>query len=417
VSSTFASDPHPGRPRILFVGFGQSSHTHSWVDLLEHESFNVRLFDLPTSTLPPAGWWVPCYITAVPAQPPTRSGRRYLYPSGRLGWLARRIRGRIAGGPDRVIERWLGRVIRDWRPDIVHTLGLDPAGFLYGQVRRTLEPARRPLWVLQLRGGSDLTLSRLDPELQASLRHALAVADQILTDNLVNVRYARELGVEERRFSPLAPLPGTGGVDIDALRAAASTPAAERRAVVWPKAYESPWSKALPVVEALRRAWPAIAPCSIHALAAADETRAWIRTLPDDLQQSLVVEARVPRARSLELMSRARVMLAPSLIDGTPNTMFEAMACGALPVVSPLESIRSVAADGQHVLFARNLYPDEIADALVRAMTDDALVARCAAANLELVRRLADRATIGPRVVRFYEELAASSRPAAAGPP
>ncbi len=108
-------------------------------------------------------------------------------------------------------------------------------------------------------------------------------------------------------------------------------------------------------------------------------------------------------------------MLAPSLIDGTPNTMFEAMACGALPVVSPLETIRGVVVDGENVLFARNLDPDEIAAALVTAMTDDALVTGCAAANLELVRRLADRATIGPRVVAFYEELAASGRPSVAG--
>ena len=39
-------------------------------------------------------------------------------------------------------------------------------------------------------------------------------------------------------------------------------------------------------------------------------------------------------------MTRARVMLAPSLVDGTPNSMFEAMASGALPIVSPLETIR-----------------------------------------------------------------------------
>ena len=415
MSSAFASDPHPGRPRILFVGFGESSHTHSWIDLIERTTFNVRLFDLPTSTLPPAGWWVPCYVTAVPARPPDPSLRRCLYPSGRLGWLSRRIRGRIAGGPERVIERWLGRVIRAWRPHIVHTLGLDPAGFLYDRVRRTLEPSLRPIWVLQLRGGSDLTLSRLNPELEPSIRDGLAAADQILSDNLVNLRYARELGIDSSRFSPLVPVPGTGGVDIDGLRAAASTPVEQRRAVLWPKAYESPWSKAMPVIEALRRAWPAIAPCSIDMLAVSGEARAWVRTLPDDLQRVLTTEARVPRARSLELMSRARVMLAPSLIDGTPNTMFEAMACGALPVVSPLETIRGVVAEGENVLFARNLDPEEIAAALVTAMTDDGLVARCAAANLELVRRVADRATIGPQVVAFYEELAASGRRSAPG--
>ena len=105
-------------------------------------------------------------------------------------------------------------------------------------------------------------------------------------------------------------------------------------------------------------------------------------------------------------MTRARVMLAPSLVDGTPNSMFEAMAAGALPIVSPLETIRPLVEDEQNVLFARNLYPEEIAAALVRAMTDDALVDEAARRNLELVARIADRDEVRARVVKFYESLA-----------
>jgi hypothetical protein len=61
------------------------------------------------------------------------------------------------------------------------------------------------------------------------------------------------------------------------------------------------------------------------------------------------------------------------------------------------------------VLFARNLYPDEIGHALARAMNDDHLVDDAAEENLALVRALADRATIRPRVIGLYESLAARS--------
>jgi glycosyltransferase involved in cell wall biosynthesis len=96
-------------------------------------------------------------------------------------------------------------------------------------------------------------------------------------------------------------------------------------------------------------------------------------------------------------------MLAPSLVDGTPNSMFEAMATGAFPVLSPLDTIRPLVRDGLNVLFARNLYPDEIGDALVRAMQDDALVDDASVRNLGLVRALADRDAIRPRVLNLYE--------------
>jgi len=82
------------------------------------------------------------------------------------------------------------------------------------------------------------------------------------------------------------------------------------------------------------------------------------------------------------------------------------MACGAFPIVSPLETIFPVVENERNVLFARTLYPDEIAAALTRAMTDDALVDAAAQRNLEVVRRVANRETIRARVIEYYESLA-----------
>ena len=98
-------------------------------------------------------------------------------------------------------------------------------------------------------------------------------------------------------------------------------------------------------------------------------------------------------------------MLAPSLIDGVPNSLYEAMAFGALPIVSPLETIMPIVKQDKNVLFARNLYPDEIAAALVRAMTDDALVDKVAQNNLRLVEKIANRQTIRKQVIDFYYNL------------
>ena len=152
--------------------------------------------------------------------------------------------------------------------------------------------------------------------------------------------------------------------------------------------------------------WEQIQPCEIHILATTPETRAWYLTLPQTIRESCHVENRVPRERVFELMTRARVMVGPSLVDGVPNSLYEAMAAGALPIVSPLETIQPIVENERNVLFARNLYPNEIAAALIRAMRDDELVDSVAAENLKLVRRIADRSTIRARVVEFYKELA-----------
>lgn len=112
----------------------------------------------------------------------------------------------------------------------------------------------------------------------------------------------------------------------------------------------------------------------------------------------------------MQRMANARVMMAPSLSDGIPNTMMEAMALGAAPLMSPLDTIVPVVQHERNVLFARNLYPDEIAEALVRLMSDDALVDQMAENNMVRIREMADRQRVKERALIFYEEVARLAR-------
>ncbi len=403
--SLFDSDPYPGKPRILFVGLAESTHTHAWIDLLREAELNVRLFALPTpSGYPPDDWPIPTYVSGRIYRRFDRANRRipYLY-----GGKAPGIRHLCKTG-NLVIrrlfqpERWLASILNDWQPHVVHTLGLDPAGMFLHRVLRS-DPADRAFqWVLQLRGGSDLTLSHLDPDQRTGLADVLGACDQILSDNRENFRIGGLLGLREEQIAPIAPVPGTGGVALAELQALATTKPSARRVIVWPKAYVCPWSLSLPVLEALQLCWDAIAPCEVYMTAADETTRMWYWTLPERMREHCHLLSRVPRRQMLDLMASARVALLPSLVDGTPNSMFEAMACGALPIVSPLPTLTPLVEDPLNVLFARNLYPDEIASALRRAMTDDALVEAAAIENETFVRRYADRATLAPKVVAYY---------------
>lgn len=410
IRDSFETDPYPGRPKILFVGLAESTHTHSWIGLLEGAEFNVRLFSTPTF-FAPDDWKVRTYVTAYTAAKLDPATRRSFYSPWKVKRLAQRALTRLPRGQERGPERWLARVIREWKPDIIHTLGLDPAANFYHGARTRYGLAGLGKWVLQLRGGSDLTLTRHDPSLAPQIAEVLRACDQLVSDNKANFRYATEMGVRPERFSAISPVPGTGGIDVDALSRIARQPTSERRIILCSKGHEGPFTKVLPVYEALKMCWDEIQPCEIHLLSTNMEAVKWYRTLPEEIRHHTHVRYRVPRAEVLDLMARARVLLASSLIDGVPNSMYEGMAAGAFPIVSPLETIKPVVEDEENVLFARNLYPHEISDALVRAMNDDALVDAAAEKNLQLVRERADRAKIAPRVVAYYEDLAKGLNP------
>lgn len=455
----FDRDPYSGKPKILFIGLPHSTHTQSWIDLLTGSEFNIRLFGVPAG-YPPPTWRIRTYVTTSELPEGLDPDiRRCLHPTPEeqfeyqeledrpwsrlkrdpvyLGFALMRkaldsvgsllrmphlyqelARPRCLPGKGSPVlppqpkagspEAWLAQIIQEWQPDIIHTLGLDhdQGGFFYYGIRKSFGLEKYGKWVLQLRGGSDLTLNRHDPEMRPRIAEVLRECDQIISDNVQNIFYADEMGVPKDKFASVVPVPGTGGIDVDTLAKGWRGLPSERRTILWPKAYNCPWSVALPVFEAIRTAWEGIKPCSIHMLCMTPDARMWYNALPSEIKRNCFVYERIPRQEVLSLMQQSRVMLAPSLVDGVPNSLYEAMAAGAFPIVSPLESISSVVHKKQNVLFARNLYPQEIAEAMIEGMNDDALVDSAAQKNLDLVRKLADRSYLGPRIVRYYSEIA-----------
>src|SRR5436190_24281755 len=116
VNRHFDSDAFPGRPRILFVGLGENSHTHSWIDLLEGARFNVRLFSMPTG-VPPSDWQVKTYVTSYYSPRLDPHMRARLYPSNSLARFAKRQAARALGVPDltTLAGNWLAKILRQWR--------------------------------------------------------------------------------------------------------------------------------------------------------------------------------------------------------------------------------------------------------------------------------------------------------------
>ena len=79
----FELDPYPGNPKILFIGLGISTHTHSWIDLLSEAKLNVRLFSVPGGGIPSADWKTRTYVCSPSFQLPEDLDpitRQSLYP-------------------------------------------------------------------------------------------------------------------------------------------------------------------------------------------------------------------------------------------------------------------------------------------------------------------------------------------------
>jgi len=441
MENNFEQDEFPDRPKILFVGFPESSHTHSWIDLIADAEFNVRLFALPSSN-PPNDWPVKTYLTVPGTTRVNSSNRKYIFPPpdnsisalSSIGYSALQhnsinskpwLTKMLANGINLLdtIDRYkhpksaeaaLAHVITEWKPDIIHTLGFDSASYFYLRTRKEYNLDGYGRWVAQARGGPDLALQRFSPEFKDLIEEVLQTCHHFIADNQPNYDYALSAGVtKEKILNPgMGIVSGAGGIDLQNLRNKWSLlPSQRERLIVWPKAYETYTAKAMPVFEAILKVWEKIQPCRIEMLwMVQPDIKIWYEKLfPDQIKGSCSIFGRLSRDETLTRMSKARIMLAPSLSDGIPNTMMEAMALGTTPIVSPLETIVPVVNNNENVVFARNLYPDDIAEALVRLMNNDELVDHLAKNNLSLIKEIADRDQVKQRALIFYNAVASKA--------
>jgi glycosyltransferase involved in cell wall biosynthesis len=109
--------------------------------------------------------------------------------------------------------------------------------------------------------------------------------------------------------------------------------------------------------------------------------------------------------------SMAEVVASVPSSDGLPQSLFEAMACGAPVVLGPLEGYREVVEDGVHAVFA-HIDAHAIGTALGGLLVDDGRRRALARAARERVESVASLPREVERVEALYASALARRRPA-----
>ncbi len=386
-------------PKILFVCYADSTHSQAWLDLLRESSFDVRVFASPVDyggMFPPREWHFPTYSLT---RRTSRARVRWLFPNINS---MRRIVTRFERRFD-FAARWLRHIIKTWQPDIVHTLRLNPEAWLTHRALEAISPRKRPKWIVSS-WGSELNVEAQNPEILKQITFIMQDCDGFIADCHRDIELAIRYNLNPSKVLINDAIPVTGGLEL-ADFANVNTPLAERNLIVVSKAYEGVYHRTLPILEALRLAENALSDYEIHLLICADEVREKLQTLPVTLQRKIHARGALPQPQVFDLLRCARVMIATSLSDGTPNAMLEAMASGALPIMSPLDSIQDWIQDGRNGLFASALDAEQIAAAIKRAARDDALCDAACHINRRLVATRANRAIIKQQVLALYQDL------------
>lgn len=290
----------------------------------------------------------------------------------------------------------LRRFIEETKPDIIHALRIPYEGMLAADAVSTLSvPLILSVW------GNDFTLHAPATSL---MRHytswALQVADALHADCQRDVRLACDWG-----FSPEKPTlvtPGNGGIRSDVF--SQSKTLQSDPLVINPRGFRAyvrndTFFKSIPLVLAQKPETRFL--CA--SMARDPQAQSWLKDL--NIEAAVELLSPMPHADMADVFRRSSVVVSPSIHDGTPNSLLEAMACGCFPVAGDLESIREWITPETNGLLVDAGDAQALAAAILRGLNDTALRERAAKFNAVLIAERAEYGANMKKVEGFYDGL------------
>jgi glycosyltransferase involved in cell wall biosynthesis len=315
------------------------------------------------------------------------------------------------------LHRYIPRardLIAKINPEIVHAMRIPFEGILAAKAT----PAQFPLLVSVW--GNDFTLFASSyPLIARQTRQTLERADALHCDCRRDLRLAvRDWGFSSEK--PSTVMPSTGGVrgavfnterDVSELRKRLAI-ASDARVIINPRGFRryvrnDIFFRSMPLVLEVH-------PQSIFlcvGMQANPVAEKWVERL--GVRHAVRLLPSVEHKEMADLFSLADITVSPSLHDGTPNSLLEAMACGCFPVAGDIESVREWISDGVNGLLCDATSERSFAEALTRALGDRSLRESARPVNLGLVRERAAYDKVMAQARDFYDDVI--NRPIRAG--
>jgi glycosyltransferase involved in cell wall biosynthesis len=386
--------------RILFVAMSNSIHTARWISQIQDQGWDVYLF--------PVQWCDPHplfrHITVFGGKPWRAS---YLDKSVKYKWWTGlySFRDGIEGRIKHQIltknkEIALAKVIKAVKPDIIHSLEFQHAGYMLLQARRQFGD-KFPTWIAT-NWGSDIYLFGKFAEHQKPIREILETCDYYSCECQRDISIARTMGLNA---SILPVLPNAGGIDLEnAIRFRQEGPVSRRKHIIV-KGYQGWAGRAFVALQALKLCQEILKDYTITLYVSGEETEIAARLF--SYETGIPVEI-IPYSSHEEILrqfGKARIYIGLSISDGISTSLLEAMVMGAFPIQSCTACADEWIEQGAGGFMVPPEDPHEIAQAIRSALLDDALVDKAAEKNLEVARQRLDYSKIKTQAIGIYQNI------------
>jgi hypothetical protein len=308
-----------------------------------------------------------------------------------------------------VTGRRIRRVVKRANPDVVHGLRIPFEAMAALVACGPSVPLAVSIW------GNDLTHLALQNRLIGrATRRVLARTDLLFADCQRDIDLAAAWGLQPTTLT--AVLPGGGGIDLAGIPESGRTltsllsdlEGSDYRLIVNARGAR-PYVRNEVLLEALSLLADLDPRVRVAFVDSAHDAALRYSIERHPLRNRIIVMGKRSPDEVLSLFRRAEVSVSITDQDGTPNTLLEAMAAGAVPVCGDLPSIREWIESGRNGFLAAFDDPQAVANSLRLALSlSDAERAAIMIENSQIIAARAERGSTGKQAAQKYGELMAA---------
>lgn len=415
------------RRTILFVGMPNSPHAARWIDLIADEGWDLHFFPVyyaephelmrkmtvhqPWIQFKPRTYLLKL-LEGVPNQD-SRAQRHLkikpIFPFpvvSPFNKILHRLRSKRLGESDVTAPLFLGphvlaHVIKKLKPDLIHSMEFQHAGYNVLRAKELLGAQQFPKW-LATNWGSDIFYYRHFPEHHQQLRRMLENLDYYSCECVRDIAIAQEMGLKAQ---VMPVLPNTGGFNLASISPLRSNIPASERKLIMIKGYENFAGRALTALEALVRCKDALQGYRIAVYAASTSVMARVEELRLFHGLDITILPYLTHSQMLTHFAHARLYIGISASDGISTSMLESMAMGAFPIQTDTACCDEWFDDGVSGFSVPHDNLDVIAGRITQALQDNTLVDRAGVINWETVCTRLDDRLLRPKEIDFYNQI------------
>lgn len=388
--------------RILLVAMSDSIHTARWVSQIYDQGWDLHLFpSLDVGMIHRELKSVTVHNSFYVRPKDAAAGVRFRgipVPNETIACLARGFLRKYL--PNYRLMQ-LVRLIRKLRPEVLHCIEMQAAGYLATEAKNKSE-INLPSSIITS-WGSDIYLFGRLKEHEARIREALGTFDYFSCECERDVHLARTYGF---RGSVLPVFPNSGGFDLDQISSLRKAgPISERRSIML-KGYQDWAGRALVGLRALERCTDLLGGYKINIYLASPE----MRIAAELFERATGISVRIipegtRHQEILKLHGKSRISIGLSISDAISTSLLEAMVMGSFPIQSCTSCADEWILDGETGILVPPEDPEVVETAIRRALTDDNLVNGAAERNFRVAEERLDRRKLKEMAIGIYNRV------------